>query len=132
MTLDGHLCWQAGNHVNNGEVFPLDYFFYQMITKHGFRLRNRIIWHFNFGLHLTKRFSGRYETLLWFTRSDQYYFRLEAVRVPQLYPGKRHAKARGNKAGLPSGNPEARTQPTTGPSSQRWRSGTSPFGTFPT
>ena len=27
VTDDGHLCWQVGNYVSNGEVFPLDYFF---------------------------------------------------------------------------------------------------------
>lgn len=102
---DGHLCWQVGNHVDNGEVYPLDYFFYELITKRGFRLRNRIIWHFNFGLHAKKRFSGRYETLLWFTKSESYFFQLDPVRVPQLYPGKRHSARRGKKAGLPSGNP---------------------------
>ena len=102
---DGHLCWQVGNYVNNGEVFPLDFFFYQMISELGFKLRNRIIWHFNFGLHATKRFSGRYETLLWFTRSNEYFFNLDPVRVPQLYPGKRHSSQKGEKAGLPSGNP---------------------------
>lgn len=105
---DGHICWQVGNYIKNGEVFPLDYFFYEMITKRGFRLRNRIIWHFNFGLHAAKRFSGRYETLLWFTKSDDYYFMLDPVRIPQLYPGKRHAQSRGKKAGLPSGNPKGK------------------------
>lgn len=101
---DGHLCWQTGNHVRNGEVYPLDYFFYEMIARRGFKLRNRIIWHFNFGLHAKKRFSGRYETLLWFSKSDSYYFNLEPILVPQIYPGKRHSKARGDRAGSPSGN----------------------------
>lgn len=105
---DGHLCWQVGNYINKGEVFPLDYFFYNLIVKRGFRLRNRIIWHFNFGLHASRRFSGRYETLLWFTKSDQYYFQLDPVRVPQLYPGKRHGSDRKDKAGLPSGNPKGK------------------------
>lgn len=105
---DGHICWQVGNYVNKSEVFPLDYFFYEIISSLGFKLRNRIIWHFNFGLHAKKRFSGRYETVLWFSRSDQYFFNLEPVLVPQLYPGKRHSKARGNKAGRPSGNPKGK------------------------
>lgn len=105
---DGHLCWQVGNHINKGEVFPLDYFFYELITKQGFKLRNRIIWHFNFGLNASQRFSGRYETLLWFTKSDRYFFQLDPVRVPQLYPGKRHAARRGEKAGKPSGNPKGK------------------------
>ena len=102
---DGHICWQVGNHIKDGEVFPLDYFFYKIISSRGFKLRNRIIWHFNFGLHANKRFSGRYETLLWFSKSDSYYFNLESVRIPQIYPGKRHSKSKGDKAGQPSGNP---------------------------
>lgn len=102
---DGHICWQVGNYVSNGEVFPLDYYFYMILSEAGYKLRNRIIWHFNFGKHATKRFSGRYETLLWFTKSDEYFFQIEPVLVPQLYPGKRYSKSKGDKAGKPSGNP---------------------------
>ncbi|WP_246245757.1 DNA-methyltransferase [Mesorhizobium zhangyense] len=105
---DGHICWQVGNYVNNGQVYPLDYYFYGMIHERGFRLRNRIIWHFNFGLHATRRFSGRYETLLWFSKTDSYHFNLEPVLVPQLYPGKRHAASKGDRAGKPSGNPKGK------------------------
>lgn len=101
----GSICWQVGNYVKNGEVFPLDFFFYEMFIKHGMKLRNRIIWRFNFGLHASRRFSGRYETLLWFSKSDDYKFNLDPVRVPQLYPGKRHSSKKKNKAGKPSGNP---------------------------
>lgn len=102
---DGSICWQVGNHVKDGEVFPLDYFFYPLFVERGLKLRNRIIWRFNFGLNAEKRFSGRYETLLWFTKSDGYKFNLDPVRVPQKYPGKRHSKQKGARAGLPSGNP---------------------------
>ncbi|MFK0691246.1 DNA-methyltransferase [Mesorhizobium sp. IMUNJ 23033] len=102
---DGSICWQVGNYVNNSQVYPLDLFFYKMFVDQGFKLRNRIIWHFNFGLHATQRFSGRYETLLWFSKSDQYKFHLDPVRVPQLYPGKRHGSKRPDKADQPSGNP---------------------------
>jgi DNA modification methylase len=100
---EGSLCWQVGNYVEKGEIFPLDIFFYPVFKSHGLKLRNRIIWHFEHGLHATKRFSGRYETLLWFTKSDGYTFNLDAVRVPSKYPGKRHFK--GEKHGQPSGNP---------------------------
>lgn len=99
----GSLCWQVGNHVDDGEIFPLDIFFYEKFKKLGLKLRNRIIWHFEHGLHASKRFSGRYETLLWFTKSDSYTFNLDPVRVPSKYPGKRHFK--GPNKGLPSGNP---------------------------
>jgi adenine-specific DNA-methyltransferase len=105
---DGHLCWQTGNFIDNGEVFPLDMYFYPILKKEGFKLRNRIIWHFNFGLNATNRFSGRYETLLWFTKGDDYTFNLDPVRVPQLYPGKRHSAKKGMRAGQPSGNPKGK------------------------
>jgi len=101
----GSICWQVGNYIKDGELFPLDYYFYNIFLKNGFKLRNRIIWHFNFGLHATKRLSGRYETLLWFTKSKDYRFNIDPIRVPQKYPGKRHSKRKGMKAGQPSGNP---------------------------
>ncbi|MBI2190777.1 MAG: site-specific DNA-methyltransferase [Planctomycetes bacterium] len=99
----GSVCWQVGNFVENSEVFPLDNFYYPLFKKLGLKLRNRIIWHFGHGLHASKRFSGRYETLLWFTKADSYTFNLDEVRVPSKYPGKTHFK--GGKYGLPSGNP---------------------------
>jgi DNA modification methylase len=100
---EGSLCWQVGNYVERGEVFPLDIFYYRLFKERGFKLRNRIVWHFEHGLHASKRFSGRYETLLWFTKSDDYTFNLDPVRVPSKYPGKTHFK--GEKKGQPSGNP---------------------------
>jgi DNA modification methylase len=101
----GSICWQVGNYVHDSEVFPLDILFYPAFKKHNLQLRNRIVWHFNFGLHSTKRLSGRYETVLWFTKSDQYKFNNDAIRVPQLYPGKRHANKKGDLAGKLSGHP---------------------------
>jgi adenine-specific DNA-methyltransferase len=99
----GSLCWQVGNYVDKGEVFPLDMFYYQIFKSHGLKLRNRIIWHFGHGLHASNRFSGRYETILWFTKTDDYIFNLDSVRVPSKYPGKLHFK--GPKRGQLSGNP---------------------------
>ena len=100
---EGNLCWQVGNYVDKGEIFPLDIFYYQIFKKHGLKLRNRIVWHFGHGLHASNRFSGRYETILWFSKTDNYIFNLDDVRVPSKYPGKRHFK--GPKKGQPSGNP---------------------------
>ena len=99
----GNLCWQVGNYVDKGEVFPLDIFYYQIFKKHGLKLRNRIVWHFGHGLHASNRFSGRYETILWFSKTDDYIFNLDNVRIPSKYPGKRHFK--GPKKGQLSGNP---------------------------
>ena len=74
-----------------------------MFKNAGFRLRNRIVWHFGHGLHASKRLSGRYETLLWFSKTDNYTFNLDEIRVPSKYPGKRSFKG-ANKGEL-SGNP---------------------------
>ncbi|MFN3679728.1 DNA-methyltransferase [Thermosynechococcus sp.] len=100
---DGSICWQVGNFIADGEVYPLDVLYYPIFKELGMKLRNRIVWKFGHGLHASKRFSGRYETILWFTKSDNYIFNLDAVRVPAKYPGKRHFK--GPNKGKPSGNP---------------------------
>jgi len=109
----GSLCWQVGNFVENNEVFPLDMELAPIFKKQGLRLRNRIIWQFGHGLHSRKRFSGRYEVVLWYTKSDSaksdYTFNLDPVRVPSKYPGKKHFKGPnvGNFSGNPLGkNPE--------------------------
>jgi adenine-specific DNA-methyltransferase len=100
---NGSVCWQVGNYVEKGEIFPLDIYYYPVFKSLGLSLRNRIVWHFAHGLHASKRFSGRYETLLWFTKGAQYTFNLDDVRVPSKYPGKTYFK--GDKRGQPSGNP---------------------------
>jgi adenine-specific DNA-methyltransferase len=100
----GSLCWQVGHHVKNGKVIPLDALVYSVASQISeLTLRNRIIWTFSHGEHCSKRFSGRHETVLWFTKGDDYVFNQDAVRVPQRYPGKRHYK--GPKKGQWSGNP---------------------------
>jgi adenine-specific DNA-methyltransferase len=100
---NGSLCWQVGNHVQNGEIFPLDMFLYPIFHEHGLRLRNRIVWHFEHGLHCSKRLSGRYETILWFSKTNDYHFDLDPIRVPSKYPGKKYFK--GPKVGTLSCNP---------------------------
>jgi len=101
----GSICWQVGNYIDKktGEVFPLDIYYYQIFKSYGLKLRNRIMWHFGHGLHASKRLSGRYETILWFTKSDDYIFNLDPIREVQKYPGKKHYK--GPNKGKLSGNP---------------------------
>ena len=103
----GSLCWQVGTYVDENQIWPLDIEFAPIFKRHGLQLRNRIIWHFGHGLHAQKRFSGRYEVVLWYTKTkcskDKYTFNLDTVRVPAKYPGKRHFK--GPNQGELSGNP---------------------------
>lgn len=100
----GSVCWQVGNHVHRQQVYPIDTLLYREFVESGFRLRNRIVWRFEHGLHCQDRFSGRYETICWYTKTDNYEFHLDRVRVPQKYPGKRHYK--GPKKGQLSSNPK--------------------------
>src|ERR1043166_696867 len=100
----GSACWQVGHHVKEGVVTPLDILVYiaaQDVPE--LVLRNRIVWTFGHGLHAPNRFSGRHETVMWFSKGANYTFNLDDVRVPQKYPGKRHYK--GDKKGQFSGNP---------------------------
>jgi len=109
LKVNGSLCWQVGYHVSDKCVVPLDYIVYGVFEERSkdkdypLILRNRIIWTFGHGLNSTKRFSGRHETILWFTKGEQTYFNLDDVRVPQKYPGKR--AYRGPHKGELSGNP---------------------------
>lgn len=105
----GSVCWQVGYHISDKGVIPLDCIVYDIFTslsedrEYLFILRNRIIWTFGHGLNSTKRFSGRHETIMWFTKGEQTIFNLDDVRVPQKYPGKRSYK--GPNKGKLSGNP---------------------------
>lgn len=100
----GSLCWQVGSHVVNNSVIPLDILVYNICARDpDLVLRNRIVWTFEHGINSSRRFNGRHETVLWFTKGDRYTFDLDAVRVPQKYPGKRAYK--GPRRGEYSGNP---------------------------
>lgn len=83
----GSICWQVGNFVDRGEVFPLDIIVYRLFEDHGLKLRNRIVWTFGHGLHCSNRLSGRHETILWFAKSDDCVFNLDPIRVPAKYLG---------------------------------------------
>jgi len=100
----GSLCWQVGNHVHKEGIVPLDVLLWPCFARHAaLTLRNRVVWHFEHGLHCRRRFSGRYEVILWFTKGDDYAFDLDPLRVPQKYPGKRAWK--GKRVGEYTGHP---------------------------
>ena len=100
---EGSICWQVGNYVNNGEIIPLDSLLYPIFKDLGLKLRNRIVWHFGHGLHCKKRLSGRYETINWWSKGDNYTWNLDPIRIPSKYPNKKHFK--GPNIGKLSGNP---------------------------
>lgn len=100
----GSICWQVGYHSDGKRITPLDFLAHNIFSKHAeLFLRNRVVWTFAHGLHAKKRFSGRHETVLWYTKGKDGAFDLDSVRVPQKYPGKR--SYRGPNRGDFSGNP---------------------------
>lgn len=102
----GSLCWQVGNYVWKGEIIPLDTVLYPIFRQHQLKLRNRVVWHFGHGLHCTRRLSGRYETINWWTLEDNYTWHLDPIRIPAKYPAKRHFK--GPNKGKLSSNPKGK------------------------
>ena len=110
----GNLCWQVGYHVKDSVIVPLDVIIYNIIEEMNYELdvneklvlRNRIVWTFGHGLHSETRFSGRHETILWFSKGKNNVFNLDCVRIPQKYPGKTYFK--GKKKGQISGNPKGK------------------------
>ena len=100
----GSICWQVGSHVDDNEVAPLDFYVFRTALEFPeLKLRNRIVWTFGHGLNCRQRFSGRHETVLWYTKGDGYSFDLDAVRIKQKYPGKRGYK--GKNKGKFTSNP---------------------------
>ncbi|QIL43167.1 site-specific DNA-methyltransferase [Acidovorax sp. HDW3] len=102
----GSIFWQVGSYTHNGILVPLDVKFFPILEELGMQPRNRIVWVRQHGLHATKKFSGRHETILWFTKSDDYKFDLDAVRVPQKWQNKK--SFRGDNKGELTCNPDGK------------------------
>lgn len=85
----GSIFWQVGSYSINGSLVPLDVKFFPIIEELGMIPRNRIVWIRPHGLHARNKFSARHETILWFTKSDNYKFSLDEIRVPQKYQNKK-------------------------------------------
>ena len=101
----GSIFWQVGAFSDRGLLIPLDIKFFPILEDLGMLPRNRIVWVRSHGLHAKKKFSARHETILWFTKSDDYTFDLDATRVPQKYPDKKsyRGKSKGQLSGHPDG-----------------------------
>ncbi|MGM3309438.1 DNA-methyltransferase [Anabaena sp. WFMT] len=102
----GSLFWQVGAFSDKGMMIPLDIRFFPILESCGLIPRNRIIWARQHGLHAQKKFSCRHETILWFTKTGNYTFNLDGIRVPQKYQNKKHF--RGERKGELSCNPDGK------------------------
>lgn len=102
----GSIFWQVGSYSEDGILIPLDVRLFPILESLGMRPRNRIAWARQHGLHGRRKFSCRYETILWFTKSDEFTFNLDAIRVPQKYQNKKAHK--GDRKGEYTCNPEGK------------------------
>lgn len=86
----GSIFYQIGTYVSGrGAHFPWDIMLFPLFIDLGFIPRNRIVWIRQHGTHAKHKFSNRHETILWFTKSNDYKFNLDDIRVPQKYPRKK-------------------------------------------
>ncbi len=86
----GSIFYQIGTYVSErGAHFPWDIMLFPLFIELGFIPRNRIVWIRQHGTHAKHKFSNRHETILWFTKSNDYKFNLDDIRVPQKYPRKK-------------------------------------------
>jgi adenine-specific DNA-methyltransferase len=102
----GSIFWQVGAYSDKGTLIPLDVRFFPVLESLELKPRNRIMWVRQHGLHARRKFSTRHETILWFTKNDDYAFHLDPVRVPQKYQGKTFHK--GDRHGELSCNPDGK------------------------
>jgi len=106
LSLKGSIFWQVGSFSDAGLLIPLDIRIFPILEGLGLIPRNRIAWARQHGLHARRKFSCRYETILWFTKSDEYVFNLDAVRVPKKYQNKKAWK--GDRKGQLTCHPDGK------------------------
>lgn len=81
-----------------------------------------ITWHYTQGMGRKKGFSPRHEDILYFTKTDDYIFNLDEVRIPQKYFRKRNNMEGANPGDVWQfshvhySNPERQPHPTQKPS----------------
>jgi adenine-specific DNA-methyltransferase len=102
----GSIFWQVGSYSNKGTIIPLDVKFFPIFENLGMYSINRMVWLRQHGLQAKNKFSCRHETMLWFSKSMDYKFYLDNVRVPQKYQNKKYHK--GDKMGQLSCNPDGK------------------------
>ncbi|MHC5543501.1 DNA-methyltransferase, partial [Singulisphaera rosea] len=64
----------------------------------GLRFRSWVVWYYTFGVNCTAKFTRSHTHLLYFTRSDQFHFDVDAIKVPsarQLVYADKRAKPGG-------------------------------------
>lgn len=66
-------------------VRHISYIYYILEEVYGLRFNSWICWHYTQGLGKKKSFSNRHDDILMFTKSKNFTFNLDNIRVPQKY-----------------------------------------------
>lgn len=97
-------------------------YLYDMLDQElGMFFNSWITWHYTQGMGRTKGFSPRHDDILMFTKTEQFKFRLDSVRVPQKYFRKRNNMTGANPGDVWQfshvhySNPERQAHPTQKP-----------------
>jgi len=65
----GSLFWQTGYTTDQEEyITPLDHLTFPLFQKLGFRLKDRIIWHYWGSMAFKAKFTNKHETILWWVK----------------------------------------------------------------
>lgn len=77
---------QTGYSQKTGsEIIPIDIWSYQIMQEIGFRLWDRVIWHYRGGPSLSRKFKNTHESILWWVKPEadgsiQPFFDVDSVR----------------------------------------------------
>jgi len=99
----------------------ISYLYDILDQKLGMFFNSWITWHYTQGIGRTKGFSPRHDDVLMFTKSSEFKFNLDAVRVPQKYYRERNNMTGANPGDVWSfshvhySNPEREDHPTQKP-----------------
>lgn len=78
---DGNMVIFGGTQFRNERSGDLIEIIYHCRHNTKWRLVNTIIWYYKNGMSAHRYFANRHEEIIWFTKSDKYYFDLDSVRV---------------------------------------------------
>lgn len=79
---NGNMVIFGGTQFQDAKSGDLTEIIYHCRHNTKFRLVNTIVWYYKNGMSAHRYFANRHEEAIWLTKTDKYYFDLDAVRVP--------------------------------------------------
>lgn len=81
LSKNGNMVIFGGTQFQDAKSGDLIEIIYHCRHETKFRLVNTIIWYYKNGMSAHRYFANRHEEVIWLTKTDKYYFDLDAVRV---------------------------------------------------